>query len=274
VSPLKKRLQVNYRNHRKILVVDGHAGFTGGLNVGDEYCGGEKAPGGSWRDTHVQVTGPAVRDLARIFLSDWAFATGEILPELRYAARAAPSGNEVVHIAASGPDFEENAVAQVCFGAIITGREEVLIQTPYLVPDHSMVMALRIAALSGTRVKIMVPSVSDSWVTRWATVSYYDNLLDAGVEIYEYQPGMIHAKMIVIDRRLCTIGTANIDERSFRLNFEVIAILYSDDTSTRAAALFDEDLKHCRRIDPLEHARRGRLARLGESAVQLLSPLL
>jgi cardiolipin synthase len=222
----------------------------------------------------VQISGPAVRDLSRLFLADWAFTSGEVLPELRYAARPDPSGPDMVHIAASGPDFEENAVAQVCFGAITTGREEVLIQTPYLVPDHSMVMALRIAALAGARVKIMVPSVSDTMLTRWATISYYATLLDAGVEIYEYLPGMIHAKMTVVDRRVCTIGTANLDERSFRLNFEVIAILYNDETSTRAAALFDEDLKHCRRVDPLAHARRGTFARLGESAVQLLSPLL
>ena len=235
---------VNLRNHRKIVVVDGTVGFTGGLNIGDEYRGQMKGVG-EWRDIHVRIEGGAVRDLQRVFFQDWVFATGEKMTVGAYFPRAMPDtgrGGATIAIVPSGPDTRNEAIQRIFFGAIAGAEKRVWMTTPYFVPDQAIVVAMELAAMRGVDVKLVLPSHSNHAVTFHAGRSFYEPLLEAGVELYEYLPGMVHAKTMVVDGAVSLVGSANMDLRSFRLNFEIHALLHDADLARQLAEAFERDV--------------------------------
>ncbi|MHB1846726.1 MAG: cardiolipin synthase [Deltaproteobacteria bacterium] len=261
---------LNLRNHRKILSVDREVGFTGGINIGDEYLGGSRV--GVWRDTHLQLRGPAVLGLAAIFADDWAYSTGEPAPGVPRPAEAA--SGDFVQILPSGPEDRAEAIYQAYFAAITSARETLDLTTPYFIPDRAIAVALQSAALRGVRVRLLVPHKNNQRLTALAGRSYFDELLEAGVEIYLYTPGMIHAKTMVIDRAFGSVGTANMDVRSFRLNFEVNGLLYGGPAVARLQAIFETDLAAAARLDPDRFRRRSIWQKAAEGGARLLSPLL
>jgi cardiolipin synthase len=232
---------------------------------------GEKA----WRDTHLRIEGLPVLWLQTVFFEDWHFAAGNApTGEPYFPDEETPAAGPWVQIIASGPDHDLYAIHKFCFSAIAGARERVLLSTPYFVPDESIYSALVTAALRGVEVRLLVPKRSDHKLVGAAARSYYDDLARAGVWIYEYGPPMLHAKTLVVDRQIGVVGTANIDNRSFRLNFEIMAAVYDEDTASRLAALFENDLAKATRYS-LREARKAPLwQRMTESTARLFSPLL
>jgi cardiolipin synthase len=264
---------VQLRNHRKITVVDGRFGFAGGINIGDEYRGRRKKHP-VWRDTHMMLQGPAVQQLQEVFAEDWFFAANENITEYRYFPDVISAGNQIVQIIASGPDYNLEAIQKIFFTAISSAQQRVYITTPYLVPDQAILTAMQSAALRGVDVRLLVPQRSDSKLVYWAGRSYYRELVEAGVSIYEYRPGILHAKMMVVDGRISTIGSANMDIRSFSLNFEVNAFIYGSELARQLEQIFYEDLKNSRLIDREMIEKESFLSVLVENTSRLLSPFL
>ncbi len=265
---------VNLRNHRKIVVVDGVTSFTGGLNVGDEYKG-QMAGLGAWRDVHLRIRGPASGELQRVFFQDWAFATGHFIAPADYFAHdPAPKGSATIAIVPSGPDTRTEAIHRLFVGAIGGAAREVAVTTPYFVPNESLMVAMELAAMRGVRVKLVLPSRSNHTVTFQAGRSFYAQLIEAGVEISEYQPGMVHSKTLVADSQVALVGSANMDLRSFRLNFEVHTLVHDERTAASLREEFDKDMAQSRLVQASEWDRRGSLLRIKEGAARLVSPLL
>lgn len=267
---------MNLRNHRKIVVVDGEIGFTGGINVCDEYKGKGEPP---WRDTHLRVAGPAAAQLARLFEEDWHFATRR---EIRHEGPPPDSahdehGRAMVAIVRSGPDIqgaERETIHRVFFSAITIARERVHITTPYFIPDRAILVALQTAALRGVDVKLILPSRSNHPFVFQAGRSFYEELLEAGVQLHEYGPGMIHAKTMVVDASVALVGSANMDLRSFRLNFEVHAVVRDEATAQRLEGCFAEDLAVSARLDLATFRARPWWLKVLEGAARLSSPLM
>lgn len=264
--------RINLRNHRKIVVVDGTVGFVGGINVGDEYTE-EVSRREAYRDTHLRITGTAVRELQLAFLEDWNFATGAVVRDKNLFAPRAHDETELVHVVASGPDLEWEAIQQVYFTMITQSEVSLKITTPYFVPDDAIRIGLCAAALRGVAVELIVPQVSDSRVVSAAARSYFDELIRAGVQIYEY-PKMVHAKTIVADSKIASVGSANMDNRSFRLNFEIGAVIYARGAVADLEASFDADKARCRHVTSRSRSRLPMMGRLAEASARLLSPLL
>ncbi|MGO8992762.1 MAG: cardiolipin synthase [Polyangiaceae bacterium] len=269
---------VNLRNHRKIVVVDGTVSFTGGLNIGDEYRGQMKGIG-EWRDIHMRIEGGAARDLQRVFYQDWFFTTGEALKGPAYfpALPVSPAGagdGATIAVITSGPDTQNEAIERIFFGAIAGARKRVWMTTPYFVPDQAITVAMELAAMRGVDVRIVLPAHSNHAVTFHAGRSFYEPLLEAGVRVYEYVPGMVHAKTMVVDGAVSLVGSANMDLRSFRLNFEVHALAHDAALAARLEESFQHDLSQSRLVDPAEWGRRGARLRMYEGASRLVSPLL
>ncbi len=309
------RRRINFRNHRKIMTIDGDIGFLGGLNIGDEYLG----PEDRWRDLHVELDGDAVLGLDAIFLDDWLRTTGHVVdlggatrftgdafdarrpvPSKRslfgraepgeYAQRAAavnpfarlderPMASEgpLAQIIPSGPDTAVVGVIGAQFtAAISSAARRAWIATPYFVPDEPLMLALRTAALSGVDVRLLVPRPdhNDQRVVAWAARSYYDECLSSGVRIFEYTPGMLHAKYLIVDDAVCAIGSANMDVRSFHLNFEVTAMFYAAAVTRDLAAIYERDLENSVEVTPEQRASPSLPTRLAESMARVLSPLL
>ncbi|HZD43237.1 MAG TPA: cardiolipin synthase, partial [Methanomicrobiales archaeon] len=264
--------RLNYRNHRKIAVIDGKTGFIGGFNIGDEYLG--KGPLGYWRDTAIRITGRAVSLLQLRFFLDWNYTTHENL-ELKPVYFAGPGmpGNVPLQIVAGGPDTRWSPIKEGYIKLINSARESVYIQTPYFVPDDSISDALRLAALSGVDVRVMIPCKPDHPFVYWASLSFVGDLLDAGVRAYTYDNGFIHAKTIVVDGRAGSVGSANWDVRSFRLNFEANAFLYDSTVGSELKRRFEQDLAVCTEITPERYADRSRSVRFKEGISRLFSPL-
>lgn len=274
--PLESMLvqPVSLRNHRKIVVVDGKVGFTGGINIGDEYLGTMDSVG-AWRDTHIRVQGAAAAELQSVFLRDWYFSSKEIIKDPAFFPKAdEPMGDAVAAVLTSGPDTDSEAIHRIFYGAISAARERVLITTPYFVPDRALVVALQMAALQGVDVHILLPSRSNHVVTFYAGRSFYEELIEAGVHIHEYLPGMIHAKTLVVDGRISLVGSANMDLRSFRLNFEVHVLIADDDTARAIEDAFAKDLEQSREVMLDDWRRRSALMRVAEGGSRLVSPLL
>ncbi len=264
--------RVNMRNHRKIVIVDGNVGFLGGINIGDEYD--ESASREAFRDTHLRIEGEAVRELQFTFLEDWHFSTGEMIRDKGlFPARGDREEREVVIVVPSGPDQEWESIEHVYFTAITQADHHVQLTTPYFVPDDPMRLALTAAALRGVRVELIVPHRSDSRIVTAAARSYFDELLRAGVQLYEY-PKMVHAKTMVVDRKIGLVGSANLDNRSFRLNFEVSALFYCQSAIDELSRLFEQDKHRCRHITLKSRSRIAFPSRLAEASARLLSPLL
>ncbi len=265
---------INFRTHRKIVVCDGRTGFTGGINVDDCQSAASVGPA-AWRDTHLRVEGLPTVWLQTVFLEDWHFATGSAPSGEAYFPKdgTAPAG-PWVQIIASGPDHDWHAIHKFYFAAIAGARERVLVTTPYFVPDESIHAAMVTAALRGVDVRLLVPKQGDSRLVAAAARSYYADLVRAGVSVYEYGPAMLHAKTLVVDRDIAVVGSANLDNRSFRLNFEVMAAVYDAATAEHLAELFRKDLHKARKYS-LRKVRRSPLwRRMVESTARVFSPLL
>lgn len=265
--------KLNFRNHRKLAIIDGKIGYIGGFNIGDEYLG-KNHKFGYWRDTHLRIYGNAVRNLQTRFILDWNQASrNDILYEDRYYI-GAPAGEVGVQIVSSGPDSDWEQIKYGYIKMILSAKEFIYIQTPYFIPDDSLMDALRIAALSGVRIKIMIPNKPDHPFVYWATLSYSGELLNAGAEIYIYQNGFLHAKTIIVDGKISSVGTANIDVRSFRLNFEVNAFLYDKDIARKLVDEFQHDISLSTQMTDKLYAKRSLGIRFKESVSRLLSPIL
>lgn len=269
----RRRVQVNLRNHRKIVVIDGRVGFTGGVNIGDEYLGKCK-PFGYWRDTHVRLRGPAVGDLQRVFAEDWDFATGEDLWGEEYFPDVPTCGDATVQIVQSGPDQEFNTFRDLLFAALTVSREHLWIATPYFVPDAGMLDAVRLAARRGVDVRILTPQKPDHWLTYFASSFYFADLIRDGVRVYHYTKGMMHSKLMIVDREWGYVGTSNFDNRSLHLNFEVNCVIHSRPVLTELAEVFLKDMEQSVRLQAKSYRGRGFFIRLAENACRLLSPVL
>lgn len=267
--------RMNFRNHRKIVVIDGRIGYIGGFNVGDEYLGLKKKFG-YWRDTHLRIVGSAVHPLQTRFLLDWNQASKE--RKMGYSEKHFPAiptkGNVGLQIVSSGPDSEWPQIKNGYLKLLTMAKKYIYIQSPYFIPDDSFLDAIRIAALSGIDVRIMIPNKPDHMFVYWATYSYVGQLLRAGAKIYIYENGFIHAKMIVIDDEASTVGTANIDVRSFSLNFEVNAFIYDRDTSHQLAEIFEKDMLDSTELTLEMYENRSTIIKMKESISRLLSPIL
>ena len=272
--PFSKAFSPNMRNHRKIIVVDGHTGFLGGLNVGEEYVG-RRFSNRHWADAHLLIRGPVVCEIQRVFLEDWDFAAGTFLEGTEYFPTPPVAGKSRVQILSGGPDDEKNSLRLAYFAAITSADKNVKIATPYLVPDLAMREALKTAAMRGIDVTILTQGKPpDSWLTYWASRYYWDELLAAGVKIYEYKRGMMHAKMLLADNEWATIGSANLDNRSLRLNFEVAATMDAPEDIEVCYARFADDLKRSRQIKLKAFKKRGLKARALEEVARMAAPLL
>jgi cardiolipin synthase len=272
INPLRKRMQVNMRNHRKILVVDGRVGFTGGLNIGTEYTSADPR-WGFWRDTHLRLEGPAVAGLQRVFIEDWDFASGEHLQGPQYFA-AAPAGNLAVQVVQAGPDQDDNAIRDVYFAAAQRARHRLWIMSPYFVPDAGLRDALRLAGYRGLDVRLLCQYHPDKWIPYFAARYYWGEVLDAGVQVYQYTKGMMHAKVVLADGEWASVGSANFDNRSLHLNFEVNCLLYARELVAELEEAFRHDLRTAIRLDRQVYARRPFAGRLVENGCRLLSPVL
>jgi len=267
------RFRVNLRNHRKITVVDGKVGFTGGMNIGDEYLG-KSAYFGYWRDTFLRLEGPAVAALQRIFIEDWDFAYGEPLSGNVYFPDPVQAGSHVVQVVESGPDQEVNSLRQIYFAAILAARERVWIASPYFVPDVALLDALRLACYRGVDVRLLTLLKPDHYLSFYASRYYYEDMLKVGAKIYQYARGMMHAKMLLIDGQWGVTGSANLDNRSLHLNFEVGCLLHSPELVVELEKAYRRDLRDAVRLDEQTFAARRFLSRLAENACRLLSPTL
>ncbi len=267
----------NYRNHRKIIIIDGCMAFVGGINVSDKYVNGSKNNQLYWRDTHIKLEGPAVYYLQYLFIADWNYCAtaSPIEPDSTYFGKYTSSKDGAfVQIAASGPDSPLPSILYSTLQAINLAREEILITTPYFIPGDSLLDALCVAALSGLKVKLMVPGISDSKFVNAASRSYFNRLLDAGVEIYLYKKGFVHAKTMVTDGKLSVIGTANMDHRSFELNFEVNAIVYDEEIGKQMRQIFLDDILDAEKINKDSWINRPWHQQLPEKIARLFSPVL
>lgn len=271
-SPIKYGFfnqKLNFRNHRKIVIIDGKTGFVGGLNVGDEYLGKVKRFG-FWRDTHVMVEGDALADLHSVFLLDWAYVVNEPQPQeyLYPAKRTENSGG--VQVVASGPGLNQGLMGDLYFYMIISAKKSIWIATPYFIPSKAIRTALSIAGRKGIDVRLMVPEISDGFLTQYGTRSYFGELLEAGVDIYMYQKGFMHQKIMIIDGELASIGTANMDLRSLNLNFEVNVFLYQSQSVQDLVHYYLDDISESVEVQ----RERALLARIKESFARLFSPVL
>jgi cardiolipin synthase A/B len=273
INLLRRRIQVNMRNHRKILVVDGRVAFTGGLNIGDEYLG-RVGRYGYWRDTHLRVHGPAVAGLQRVFVEDWDFAAGEDLNGAEYFPKLDAVGGVPVQVIAAGPDQDLNGIREVYFAAILRARKRLWIASPYFVPDAGLMDALCLAGYQGVDVRFLGLDHPDKWIPLFAARYYWDEVLKAGVKVYQYSKGMMHSKVVLVDGEWASVGTANLDNRSLHLNFEVNCQIQAPAVVAELERAFREDLAVSIRLEPRVFAQRPWAARMVENACRLLSPVL
>jgi len=268
-------LRMNNRNHRKIVVIDGTIGYVGGFNVGDEYIGKSKKFG-YWRDTHLRIKGDAVNALQLRFILDWnSQSTRDNLTyESRYFPDVDSGGTIGIQIASSGPDEDWEQIKYGYLKMISSAKESIYIQSPYFIPDQAFLDSIKIAALGGVDVNIMVPNKRDHPFVYWATLKNVASLLEAGVNVYHYDNGFLHSKTLVIDDEVASVGTANMDNRSFTLNFEVNAFIYDEGVARSLKQAFINDMKLSNKLTSEAYAKRNLLVKFKEGISQLLSPIL
>lgn len=275
---IKLANRLNYRDHRKIIVIDGRVSFVGGINVSDKYINGKGKNKLFWRDTHLKIEGDATAILQHIFIGDWNYCSNEklTLNDFYFPKQEQKSADQykTVQIVSSGPDSDRPSIYYAVIKAIQSAKTEVLLTTPYFIPGETIIDVMKMAGLSGVEVKLLVPGISDSYLVNAAAKSYYTDLLKAGVKIYLYQKGFVHAKTLVIDRELAMVGTANLDYRSFDLNFEVNAVVYDQELAKELATHFEEDLKDAKQIEINAWLQRPKHIQLIEKIVRLISPML
>lgn len=265
---------INYRNHRKIVIIDGKIGYLGGINIGDEYVH-EDPKFGFWRDTHLRFEGNTVVMLQMVFLQDWYHRTGR--SEFRksyFHVFEEPNGSSTIQIAASGTDSEYPTIYQSFFYNITHAQKSVYIQSPYFVPDEALLMAIKSAVLSGVDVKIMFPGIADHFTVYHASQSYLAEIAELGAKVYIYKKGFIHSKVMMVDREFASVGTANMDVRSFKINAEINALIYDDESLRKLYDMFERDLKNCELMPRDTYSKKTISRRFVEGACRLFSPIL
>jgi len=264
--------KVNYRNHRKVVIIDGETGFIGGMNLAERYVKG--FPWGIWRDTHVLFRGRAVHGLQTAFLLDWYFVDQTLITSSRYFPRIDTPGTIITQVVTSDPVGPWKEIMQGLTIAITTAKKYVYIQTPYFLPSETILAALQSAALAGIDVRLILPNRCDNRITHWGSRSYLKDVLRAGVKVYFYKKGFLHAKMMVSDDLLSTVGSTNIDFRSFEHNFEVNAFIYDMETALNLKDIFMQDQRDSMQISLKKWQARPLYQKAIESVVRLLAPLL
>ncbi|MEP4702735.1 MAG: phospholipase D-like domain-containing protein, partial [Parasphingorhabdus sp.] len=268
----KFRFQINYRNHRKTVIVDGRIGFTGGLNVGDEYKGLSPVFG-NWRDTHIKLEGPMVTQLQLIFVEDWHWSTEEaLLDDLMWLPEETAT-DAVGLIVATGPGDVSETGSLLFFSAITEATDRIWIASPYFVPDIDILTALRHAALRGVDVRILVPDVIDHHIPWLAAFAYFDEIMEAGVRIFRYTDGFMHQKVFLVDDSLAAVGTTNLDNRSFRLNFECMALFFDHRIAADVDQMLRADIEKCFELT-IQMASQPAYIRHGAPVARLFAPLL
>ncbi len=268
----RNRFQINFRNHRKVVIVDGRSAWIGGHNVGDEYLG--KSPKfGRWRDTHVRIDGPAVLGAQLSFLEDWHWATDEIL-QLNWIPEAADDADVPVLVIPTGPADDLETANLMFVGAINAAQERIWIASPYFVPDEAVVKALQLAGLRGVDVRILIPDKPDHLLVYLAAFSFFDEAGKTGVQFYRYSDGFLHEKAMLIDDQTATIGTANFDNRSFRLNFEITALVYDEAFASQVEQMFENDFAASRSVGAGEYDNQPFWFRFGVRLARLTAPIL
>lgn len=265
--------RINYRNHRKIIVIDGKTAFVGGLNFADRYRDGIPSIG-IWRDTHLMVVGEAATSLQIVFLIDWYFVRQEVLLDKKYRPNFKVEEHCLLQIVSSGADSDWASILQAYFSAITSAKQSIYLSSPYFMPNESILMALKTAAMSGIDVKILIPQKSDSIMTFYGTLSYIEELLEAGVKIYLYKKGFNHSKIMMVDDVISTVGTANMDIRSFEQNFEVNALIYDEAITMKLKERFITDLAQSDLIDLETWQKRSKFQKVKESLARVFTPLL
>ncbi len=264
------RFQINFRNHRKIVVVDGHTCYVGGLNVGDEYRDGHPTLG-RWRDTHFRIHGPSVQAVQLVFLEDWHWATGRI-PQLSWKCDPLEDGRRVL-VLPTGPSDPFDSWQIAVIGAAATARKRLWIASPYFVPDEAVTAALQNAALRGVDVRVLLPKKPDHLLVYLSSFSYYPDVIPCGVSLHRYHKGFMHQKVVLIDTDIAIIGTANIDNRSFRLNFEISCLIDHPEDTAEVAAMLENDFRHSHRASEDDFQCRPFWFRLACRAARLLAPI-
>ena len=267
------RFQLNFRNHRKTVVVDGRAAWIGGHNVGDEYMSRDTSFG-HWRDTHMRVEGPAVIGAQLAFVEDWRWATDELLTGLTWTPRISADGEALALVVASGPADEMETASLLYTQAINSASRRIWIASPYFVPDDAVVQALQLAGLRGVDVRILIPQKADSQLVTLAAYSFFNEISAAGVSFYRYQDGFLHEKVMLIDDNVATVGTANFDNRSFRLNFEITAIVADQEFAADVEQMFEDDFKKSRIMKPDEYDNKSYWFKLKVRTARLAAPVL
>jgi cardiolipin synthase len=268
---LRNRFQINFRNHRKIVIIDGHTAYVGGFNVGDEYLG-QHPRLGPWRDTHVEVKGPVVQAIQFAFLEDWYWATGDV-PELEWTPYPAPKDNETALVLASDPSDILETCGLFFMHAINAARHRVWIASPYFVPDNALIYALQLAALRGVDVRVMLPQRPDHLLVFLSAFSYIAETEPAGVKFYRYQPGFLHNKVILVDDDLAAIGTANFDNRSIRLNFELMLVFADRSFAATVCEMLEDDFAHCRLATAADIESRSVWFHIAVRIARLMAPI-
>ena len=265
---------INYRNHRKIVIVDGLYGFTGGINVADKYISGD-ANLGNWYDMHLQLKGAVVNSLQAVFAMDWSFASGtDHLLNTDYFIKHSTEGKSIAQVVAGGPDSDFSAIQQLYFSVINSAKKYIYITNPYIIPGEAIKEALQVAAMSGVDVRLMLSTNSDSLLVKWTVRSNFEDLLESGVKIYLYPDGFLHSKVIISDDELSTIGTANLDIRSFEQNYEVNILMYDKDITTQLKQDFLKDCKKSNQLQYEDFSKRSKIDRLKEGVAKVFSPVL
>lgn len=264
--------RVNYRNHRKIVVIDGKVGFVGGMNVADRYIQGVKS--GIWRDSHIKVEGKAVAGLQTSFLIDWYSSRKEFLASDSYYPILENKGNNLMQLVTSGPVGQFKDIHLGILQAIANAKECIYIQTPYFVPTDSLLLNIQMAAMRGVDVRLMLPRHSDTTFVHIASMSYLADVLNAKVNVFFFEAGFLHSKLMVIDNSLTITGSANMDVRSFEHNFEIDAFIYNEETCRQAKEIFFRDMEQSTLLSADEWDKRSRFEKFKESVMRLFSPLL
>ncbi|MFJ3487574.1 cardiolipin synthase [Pseudomonas sp. NPDC090202] len=265
------RFQINFRNHRKIVVVDGVKGFVGGHNVGDEYLG-LKPPLAPWRDTHVAIVGPVVACLQESFAEDWFWATRKLPPLI--LPESYPEDGVLCQLLATGPADAQETCSLFFVEAIHAATERIWITTPYFIPDEAVFAALRLAVLRGVDVRLLLPSRPDHYTVYAASSLYAFEAVRAGVRMFRYQPGFLHQKVVLVDNAITAIGSANLDNRSFRLNFELMLLTVDEDFAAEVEAMLSDDFAQAQEITAEDRKETHHLQRLGMRVARLISPIL
>lgn len=267
--------RMNNRNHRKIIVIDGQVGYIGGFNIGDDYLGLGKL--GYWRDTHIRVEGDVIDALQIRFILDWNSQAHR--PQFEYDDKYFPKkrqhkGKSAIQIASSGPAFDLHQIEYGYTKMIMSAKKSIYMQSPYFIPDQSYINALKMAANAGVDVHLMIPCKPDHPFVYWATFSNAAELLSSGVKIYTYQNAFIHSKVMMIDDEICSVGSANMDYRSFALNFEVNAFIYDKEIAKKIRAAYEEDIKKSKLLTLEEYKKRSLSIKVKEDIAKLVSPIL